>query len=110
MNRRDMLKTMAAVPALAALPRLGHARHGSDRWVHGHMTGAQALVETLLNEGADCVFGIPGAQQNELWDTFKTKHLSYTLVTHELSAAGMADGYARATGRPGVLCVVPGRA
>jgi len=72
------------------------------------MTGAEALVETLIQEGTLCVFGIPGAQQNELWDTMKTKRLGYLLVTHEFSASTMADGYARSTGRPGVLCVVPG--
>src|SRR5207248_7892214 len=55
-----------------------------------------------------CVFGIPGAQENELWDTMKSKGLGYLLVTHEFSAAAMADGYARSTGKPGVLCVVPG--
>src|SRR5262249_48847799 len=38
----------------------------------------------------------------------KSKRLGYLLVTHEFSAAAMADGYARATGKPGVLCVVPG--
>jgi acetolactate synthase-1/2/3 large subunit len=72
------------------------------------MTGAAALVETLLQEGTQCVFGIPGAQENELWDTMKTKGLCYLLVTHEFSAAAMADGYARSTGKPGVLCIVPG--
>jgi acetolactate synthase-1/2/3 large subunit len=72
------------------------------------MTGAEALVETLLQEETECVFGIPGAQQNELWDTMKSKHLGYLLVTHEFSAAVMADGYARSTGKPGVICVVPG--
>ncbi len=77
-------------------------------WVIGRMTGAQALTETLLAEGTECVYGIPGAQQNELWDTFKSKHLPYLLVTHEFSAACMADGYARSKGKPGVICVVPG--
>jgi acetolactate synthase-1/2/3 large subunit len=72
------------------------------------MTGAEALVEALIQEGTACVFGIPGAQENELWDTMKSKHLDYLLVTHEFSAAVMADGYARSTGRPGVICVVPG--
>jgi acetolactate synthase-1/2/3 large subunit len=72
------------------------------------MTGAEALVETLLVEGAECVYGIPGAQLNEIWDTFKSKHLDYLLATHEFSAACMADGYARSKGKPGVLCVVPG--
>src|SRR5205085_4109813 len=64
--------------------------------------------ETLQKEGAGCVFGIPGAQENELWDAMKSKGLPHLLSTHEFSAACMADGYARATGRPGVLCVVPG--
>src|SRR6202008_2095135 len=38
----------------------------------------------------------------------KSKHLDYLLVTHEFSAACMADGYARSTGKPGVMCIVPG--
>src|SRR5438477_10065005 len=72
------------------------------------MTGAEALVATLQHENVECVYGIPGAQNNELWDTMKAKGLPYLLVTHEFSAAAMADGYARSTGKPGVLCVVPG--
>src|SRR5207302_2071428 len=47
-------------------------------------------------------------QENELWDTLKSRGLGYLLVTHEFSAAAMADGCARSTGKPGVLCVVPG--
>jgi acetolactate synthase-1/2/3 large subunit len=77
-------------------------------WVFGKMTGAEALAEALLAEGVGCVYGIPGAQENELWDTLKDKGVPYLLVTHEFSAACMADGYARSTGQPGVLCVVPG--
>jgi acetolactate synthase-1/2/3 large subunit len=72
------------------------------------MTGAKAVIETLMAEGTNCVFGIPGAQENELWDVMKSRGLDYVLVTHEFSAAAMADGYARATGCPGVLCIVPG--
>src|SRR5205807_9686796 len=51
---------------------------------------------------------LPGARNNGLWDTLKSKGLSYLLVTHEFSAAAMADGYARSTGKPGVICTVPG--
>src|SRR5262249_17759629 len=113
LTRREWLKTLAAGSALAALPRPASAgplaaAHAPAGWVTGHLTGAQALVETLLQEGVGCVFGIPGAQENELWDAMKARHLGYLLVTHEFSAAAMADGYARSTGRPGVLCVVPG--
>lgn len=74
----------------------------------GKMTGAKALALSLVQEGVGCVYGIPGAQENELWDEFKSANLQYLLVTHEFSAACMADGYARSTGKPGVLCVVPG--
>src|SRR5262249_1795794 len=76
--------------------------------VDGKMTGAEAMVQALQLEGTDVLFGIPGAQDNELWDTMKSRGLSYVLVTHEFSAATMADGYARATRRGGVPCVVPG--
>jgi acetolactate synthase-1/2/3 large subunit len=109
MTRRQLLQAMG-VGAVASVPGIaeGSLRQRMRGIVQGHMSGAEALVETLQQEGADWVFGIPGAQENELWDTFKSKHLGYTLVTHEFSAATMADGYARSTGKPGVLCVVPG--
>ncbi|MFL5340014.1 MAG: thiamine pyrophosphate-binding protein [Gemmataceae bacterium] len=112
-SRRTVLQALAAASVLPVLnstavarPRL--LRRADDGWVRGNLTGAEAVVETLQKEGAGCVFGIPGAQENELWDAMKSKGLAYLLVTHEFSAACMADGYARATGRPGVICVVPG--
>src|SRR5262245_52817012 len=106
-SRRDALK-VAALTGLAALPAAPPAEAAPPGAVSGHMSGARALVETLKAEGTLCVFGIPGAQGNELWDQMKARHLPYLLVTHEFSAAVMADGAARATGHPGVLCVVPG--
>src|SRR5437870_10465094 len=114
LSRRELLKTMV-VPCVAPLvtgltPAAAglHRPRRADGTVSGHMTGAKALVETLIQEGTECVFGIPGAQENELWDTLKSRGLGYLLVTHEFSAAAMADGCARSTGKPGVLCVVPG--
>src|SRR5262249_2191102 len=112
-SRRSMLK---ATGAAALLPLAGEVQargrllrnRSADGWVRGRLTGAEAIVETLKAEGADVVFGIPGAQENELWDAMKSGNLPYLLVTHEFSAACMADGYARATGRPGVICTVPG--
>jgi len=112
LSRRELLQAVAAqcllsLPAGAALA--GHGGESSSGGcISGSMTGAEALVETLIQEGVDCVFGIPGAQNNELWDTMKSKGLGYLLVTHEFSAAAMADGYARSTGKPGVICTVPG--
>src|SRR5947208_1334350 len=110
LSRRDALKLMGlgSLTALAPAAQAVRHNHGPDGWVRGKMTGAEALVEALKAEGTQCVFGIPGAQENELWDVMKQKCLPYLLVTHEFSAACMADGYARSTGEPGVLCVVPG--
>ena len=112
-SRRGLFQGVAAAgTALAAdavAGPLGHVRaNHHPGWVFGRMTGAEALTEALLLEGTGCVYGIPGAQENELWDTFKEKGLPYLLVTHEFSAACMADAYGRSVGRPGVLCVVPG--
>jgi acetolactate synthase-1/2/3 large subunit len=114
MSRRTALKAMAAAgvtTGAAVLPGetqggLLHGRRSGE--ITGRLTGAQALVEALLTEGVACVFGIPGAQENELWDEMKARSLGYLLVTHEYSAACMADGYARSTGQPGVVCLVPG--
>lgn len=111
-SRRTVLKSMAAgsLVALSGVePLPADAGHKvPPDVVAGKMTGAAALVETLKAEGVPCVFGIPGAQENELWDEMKSRHLPYLLVTHEMSAAYMADGVARSTGRPGVLATVPG--
>jgi acetolactate synthase-1/2/3 large subunit len=114
-DRRSLFQgaALAAGAALAtrstsAAPLDALRRRQNPGWVIGRYTGAQAVAETLLAENAWYVFGIPGAQENELWDEFKSRGVHYQLVTHEYSAAGMADGYARASGRPGILCVVPG--
>lgn len=111
-SRRTFLKSASTATAAAAVAvsdaQAKRTSRSCDDAVMGRMTGAQALVEALHRECVPCVFGIPGAQANELWDAFKTKGLDYLLCTHEFSASMMADGSARATGRPGVVCVVPG--
>jgi acetolactate synthase-1/2/3 large subunit len=100
--RREFLKT-GAIPSA-----LGIGGRPANLSLQGKMSGARALARTLLAENCGCVFGIPGAQENELWDEFKQQGVPYLLAAHEFSAACMADGWARSTGRPGVLCVVPG--
>src|SRR4051794_39997426 len=111
LDRRTLLHGAAAVGGLLLASRVPAHAGGLRRapgWIEGKMTGAMAVVETLVQEGCDCVYGIPGAQENELWDAMKSRGLDYLLVTHEFSAAAMADGYARVTGKPGVMCIVPG--
>ncbi|MGL5097078.1 MAG: thiamine pyrophosphate-binding protein, partial [Planctomycetia bacterium] len=117
LSRRTFLQTAGlAAPAAAATgatavdPAAAHAGRPKivNGWIVGKYTGAQALTLALLAECVDVVFGIPGAQENELWDAFKSYGLDYLLTTHEFSASCMADGYARATGKVGVVSVVPG--
>ena len=116
-NRRQALGTLglagaaaavstAQTPAQASHVELG--RFARRQGVHGRMTGAQAAAAALRCEQVRCVFGIPGAQNNELWDAFKAYGQPYFLVAHEASASVMADASARATGEVGVFCVVPG--
>ncbi len=110
MTRRTVLKALAAqcVASLPALTPTADARPAEYGVVSGTMTGARALVETLIAEGTCCVFGIPGAQENELWDEMKGQQLPYLLVTHEFSAACMADGYAAAPAGPACSASCPG--
>ena len=116
-TRRTLLEAAAVAGGAAAVAVLApdatagpldRLRPHPAGWVVGRLTGAQAVAEALKAEGTGCVFGIPGAQENELWDEFKGRGVPYLLSAHEFAAACMADGYARVTGRPGVLCVVPG--
>ncbi|MFO0807093.1 MAG: thiamine pyrophosphate-binding protein [Gemmataceae bacterium] len=110
-TRRSVLQAAAAASALpfvAGRTDAGHPHRRESGWIVGRLTGAEAAVVALQQQGVGCVFGIPGAQESELWDAFKSRRLPYLLVTHEASAASMADGYARATGCVGVLCTVPG--
>ena len=77
--------------------------------VQGKMTGAQAVAASLACEGVRCVFGVPGAQNNEFWDALKARGVPYLLVANESSASVMADAAARATGAVGVFASSRGR-
>ncbi|MBN1905712.1 MAG: thiamine pyrophosphate-binding protein [Deltaproteobacteria bacterium] len=66
--------------------------------------GAEALIEVLKSEGVEYVFGIPGATEVLFMDALeKTTGIKYILGLNELVSAGMAEGYARVTGKPGFL-------
>lgn len=71
-------------------------------------TGAEILIECLLKEAVDTVFGFPGGAVLPLYDVLYTNPVRHILVRHEQGAVHMADGYARATGRPGVVIVTSG--
>ena len=67
-----------------------------------HMTASEAMVETLRMEGITEVFGIVGSAYMDALDLFPAAGIRFTAVRHEQSAAHMADGYARVTGRAGM--------
>ena len=74
------------------------------------MTGGMAIVEALIANGVDTLFGLPGAQLYALFDALQQRQQSIRTVgaRHEQACGYMAFGYARSTGRPGVYAVVPG--
>lgn len=71
----------------------------------GTKTGAEALVEQLEAYGVEYVFGLCGHTNIAFLDALGRSHIEFVVFRHEAAAAHAADGYARATGRPGVVCV-----
>ena len=73
------------------------------------MNGSEVVIEALERAGVEYVFGYPGGACMPIFDAlFDSKKLKLILVRHEQGAAHMADGYARATGKPGVVLVTSG--
>jgi acetolactate synthase-1/2/3 large subunit len=73
------------------------------------ISGADALMRSLHEEGVDIVFGYPGGAALHIYDAiFNQKHVEHILVRHEQGAVHAADGYARASGKPGVAIVTSG--
>lgn len=70
--------------------------------------GSQAVVESLLEEGIDTIFGLPGGAVLDLYDAIYDSPLRHVLMRHEQGAAHAADGYARATGKVGVCISTSG--
>src|SRR4051794_30140270 len=71
-------------------------------------TGAQAVIAALEAHGVDTVFGIPGVHTLALYDALRESSIRHVLARHEQGVGFMADGYARATGKPGVAIVITG--
>ncbi|MEX2425249.1 MAG: biosynthetic-type acetolactate synthase large subunit [Thermomicrobiaceae bacterium] len=71
-------------------------------------TGARLLCQAMEREGVDLVFGYPGGAVIPLYDVIPEFNMRHILVRHEQGAAHAADGYARATGKPGVCIATSG--
>jgi len=67
-------------------------------------SGAAILVESLVKQGVEYVFGYPGGAVLPIYDELFAEHrIRHILVRHEAGAAHAAEGYARSTGKPGVV-------
>ena len=72
-------------------------------------SGAEILIDTLIEQGVDTVFGYPGGAVLPIYDAlFQHTKIRHVLVRHEAGAAHAAEGYARSTGKPGVVLVTSG--
>ena len=77
--------------------------------MNNYMSGAQIVVEALLEHKVDTVFGYPGGAVLPIYDEiFKQKKIKHVLVRHEQAAIHAAEGYSRSTGKPGVALVTSG--
>ena len=73
------------------------------------LAGNDMLIQSLINEGVEYIFGYPGGAALHIYDAiFNQNEMQHILVRHEQGATHAADGYARATGKPGVVMVTSG--
>src|SRR5712672_2386636 len=72
------------------------------------LTGAQIVIESLIAEGVDVIFGYPGGAILPTYDALLDSKIKHVLVRHEQGATHMAEGYARVSGKPGVVLVTSG--
>ncbi|MCH2568542.1 MAG: acetolactate synthase 3 large subunit, partial [Pseudomonadales bacterium] len=73
------------------------------------ISGADAVIRSLQEEGVEVIFGYPGGAVLHIYDAlFRQNQVRHILTRHEQAATHMADGYARSTGRPGVVLVTSG--
>ncbi len=74
-----------------------------------HLTGAQTLIATLRAYNVNTIFGIPGVHTLPIYDVLQQEQgIRHVLTRHEQGAGFMADGYARISGQPGVVCTITG--
>ena len=73
------------------------------------LSGGEALVKSLVREGVEVVFGLPGVQMYGIVAALRDEpSIKFVVTRNEAATTYMADGYARTTGKPGVVMVVPG--
>lgn len=86
----------------------GSRRQGTSKSIKHAMTGAEVILKALEDQGVKYIFGYPGGANLPLFDAIYGSPIELVLVRHEQGAIHMADGYARATGKPGIVLVTSG--
>src|SRR3954468_3526323 len=96
----------SAAPTMLCAARV----HGPQRRpAVAEKSGADILIETLCDLGVEIVFGYPGGAVLPIYDAlFRSGRIKHILVRHEQAATHAAEGYARSTGKPGVVLVTSG--
>jgi acetolactate synthase-1/2/3 large subunit len=79
-----------------------------EKMVKKQISGAEALIKSLEKNGVEYIFGYPGGAAIPIFDALYDSKIKLILVRHEQGASHMADGYARVTGKPGVVLVTSG--
>ncbi len=84
-------------------------RGNTPRAANKPLTGAEIVIQALIDQGVDTIFGYPGGAVLPIYDElFKTDKIKHVLVRHEQAASHAAEGYARATGKVGCFLVTSG--
>jgi acetolactate synthase I/II/III large subunit len=100
---------VTGLPVKRAFFYPGHTPQGGFGRGQVELTGADIFVRALQDEGVEFVFGYPGGAVLHIYDAlYRQDKVSHILVRHEQAATHAADGYARSTGKPGVVLVTSG--
>src|SRR5678815_846121 len=92
-----------------ARPMTAHQTIAQDQAQQDTISGAEMVVRALLDQGVEVLFGYPGGAVLPIYDAlFAEPRLKHVLVRHEQGATHAAEGYARSTGKPGVVLVTSG--
>ena len=98
-----------AKSAAAADKRKSHSNEVLIDSTNVTLSGAEILLKTLEDEGVEIIFGYPGGAVLPIYDAlFKNNQIRHILVRHEQAAVHAAEGYARSTGKVGVVLVTSG--
>ncbi len=105
-SRADGQSGDSTVDSGTGLPVLGWPTGRTDRYIG--KAGAEIMLQMLVEHGVTDAFGYPGGAILPTFDQLYKKQINFILVRHEQGAGHMADGYARATGKPGIVIVTSG--